>query len=325
MQKGKNDLAVEVYRWSDGSYLEDQDTWRLSGIYRDVYLFAAPAVHISDFAVRTDLDDDYKDAVLMVRPKLQNPKNKDLTGWTVQGQLYDSDDEPVLDKPMKENAWPIMKAWFATQRGPVKFDLLKAKVKNPKKWSAEKPNLYTLVLTLVDNRGKIIEAESCKVGFREVELTGKGLLVNGKSVKLYGVCRHESHPDDGDVVALEDMIQDAKLMKQYNINAVRTSHYPDDPKWYDVCDEYGIYLIDETNLETHGVTGYLSNRPEWHGAFVERAIRMVERDKNHPSIIFWSLGNESGSGPNHAAMAGWMKRDFPPPSPVPVAGQVVQL
>ena len=306
LQKGENVLAVEVYRWSDGSYLEDQDTWRLSGIYRNVYLFAAPQVHISDFAVRTDLDADYKDAVLMVRPKLQNPQNKDLTDWTVQAQLYNSDDKPVLDEPMKEKAWPIMKAWFATQRGPVKFGLLQAKVKNPEKWSAEKPYLYTLVLTLADNAGKIIEAQSCKVGFREVELTDKGLLINGKSVKLYGVCRHESHPDSGDVVTLEDMIEDVKLMKQHNINAVRTSHYPDDPKWYDVCDKYGIYLIDEANLETHGVTGYLSNSPEWHAAFVERAIRMVERDKNHPSIIFWSLGNESGCGPNHAAMAGWI-------------------
>jgi beta-galactosidase len=306
LQKGENILAVEVYRWCDGSYLEDQDTWRLSGIYRDVYLFAAPQVHISDFFVQTDLDEDYRDAVLKIRPKLVNYQNKDLKGWTVQAQLYNVNNEPVLDENMKEDAWSIMYAWFATQRNPVKFPLLQAEVKNPKKWSAEQPNLYTLVLTLVDDKGKVIEALSCKVGFREIEIKDQKLLINGKSIKLYGVNRHESHPDYGDTIPLEAMIQDIKLLKQCNINAVRTSHYPDDPKWYDLCDKYGMYLIDETNLETHGTIAYLTNRSEWHAAYVERAIRVVERDKNHPSVIFWSLGNESGSGPNHAAMAGWI-------------------
>jgi len=306
LKDGKNILAAEVYRWSDGSYLEDQDTWRLSGIYRDVYLFAAPQVHISDFFVQTDLDENYKNAVLKIRPRLVNYQNADISDWTVQGQLYDCQNKPVLEKNMKEDAWTIMYAWFATQRNPVKFPLLQAEIKNPEKWSAEQPNLYTLVLTLVDDKGKVVEALSCKVGFREIEIKERKLLINGKSVKLYGVNRHESHPDYGDTIPLESMIQDLKLLKQCNINAVRTSHYPDDPKWYDLCDKYGIYLIDETNIETHGVIGYLTNRPEWHQAFVERAIRVVERDKNHPSVVFWSLGNESGSGPNHAAMAGWI-------------------
>ncbi len=303
---GKNVLAAEVYRWCDGSYLEDQDTWRLSGIYRDVYLFSTPPVHISDFFVRTKLDEKYEDATLMIRPRLRNFENQDLTGWIVQAQLYDLQNKPVFSEPIKERAWAVMRAWYATQRSTVRFPLLQAKVANPKKWSAEQPNLYTLVLTLLDNEGSIIEAESCKVGFRKVEVKNEQLLINGRPVLLYGVCRHEHNPDRGDAVSLSDMIQDIKLMKQNNINAVRTSHYPNDPRWYDLCDEYGIYLIDEINIETHGVTGLLSNDPQWHSAFVDRAISVVERDKNHPSIIFWSLGNESGCGPNHAAMAGWI-------------------
>ncbi|MHC4842314.1 MAG: beta-galactosidase, LacZ type [Planctomycetota bacterium] len=306
LNDGENILAVEVYRWCDGSYLEDQDTWRLSGIYRDVYLFAAPQVHICDFFVQTDLDEDYKDAILKVQPKLANYQDKDVTDWTVQAQLYNEKDEPVLDEEMKEDAWSILYAWYATQRTPVKFPLLQAAVKNPKKWSAEQPNLYTLVMTLVDDKGNVVEAESCKVGFREIEIKDKKLLINGKSVKLYGVNRHESHPDFGDTIPVESMVKDLELLKQCNINAVRTSHYPDDPKWYDLCDKYGIYLIDETNIETHGTIAYLTNRSEWHQAYVERAISVVERDKNHPSVIFWSLGNESGWGSNHAAMAGWI-------------------
>ncbi|HIJ70495.1 MAG TPA: hypothetical protein HPP87_03930 [Planctomycetes bacterium] len=276
----------------------------MSGIYRDVYLFAAPQVHIFDFFAQTDLDEDYKDAVLKIQPRVVKYQHKDLTDWTIQAQLYDNQNRPVLEQNIKKDVWSIMYAWFATQRNPVKFPLLATKIKDPKKWSAEQPNLYTLVLTLVDDKGKIVEAKSCKVGFREIEIKNKTLYINGKKVKLYGVNRHESHPDYGDTIPLESMLQDIKLLKQCNINAVRTSHYPDDPKWYDLCDKYGIYLIDETNIETHGTIGYLTNRSEWHQAYVERAIRVVERDKNHPSVIFWSLGNESGSGPNHAAMAG---------------------
>jgi len=212
-----------------------------------------------------------------------------------------------------------MKKWYASQRSSVKIGLLQGRVTNPKKWSAEQPNLYTLVLSLRDAEGNTIEAESCKVGFREVELKDGQLFINGQSVQLCGVNRHEHDPDHGRAISLSRMIQDVKLLKQNNINAVRTSHYPDDPKWYDLCDRYGIYLIDESNLETHGVHGLLANNATWHAAFVERAIRMVERDKNHPSVIFWSLGNESGCGPNHAAMAGWV-HDYDPTRPVHYEG-----
>jgi beta-galactosidase len=318
LKPGENIIAAEVYRWSDGSYLEDQDMWRLSGIYRNVYLFAAPQIHIRDFFVRTDLDEDYKDATLMIRPKISNYNDRDAEGWTVEAQLYDPNKEPVLTEPLTRSVSSIINEKYP-QRDNVKFALLEAKVSNPKKWSAEFPNLYTLVLSLRDNQGNTVETESCRVGFREVEIKQGRLFVNGRSVKLFGVNRHEHDPDHGRAIPLSRMIQDIKLLKQNNINAVRTSHYPDDPAWYELCDEYGIYLIDEANLESHGLKGYLSNVPQWHNAFVERAIRMVERDKNHPSVIFWSLGNETGCGPNHAAMAGWIKQ-YDPTRPIHYEG-----
>jgi beta-galactosidase len=305
LKPGANTLAVEVYRWSDGSYLEDQDMWRLSGIYRNVYLFSTPQVHIRDFAVRTDLDDNYTYANLMIRPRITNYTTDDLKGWTVEAQLYDADAKPVLSEALSRSVSSIIGERYP-QRGNVPFELLKTTIENPHKWSAESPYLYTLVITLKDSEGKAVEIESCRVGFREVEIKDGQLFVNGKSIKLFGVNRHEHDPDYGRAVPVSQMIQDIKLLKTHNLNAVRTSHYPDDPTWYDLCDEYGIYLIDEANLETHGVGGYFSNVPEWNTAFMERAIRMVERDKNHPSVIFWSLGNESGCGSNHAAMAAWI-------------------
>jgi beta-galactosidase len=304
LRKGENVLAAKVHRWSDGSFLEDQDTWRLNGIYRDVYLFSTPKAHIADFFVQTDLDENYQDAVLGIRPRLETYENINLDEWTVQAQLYDAEGDPVLESPMSRDAWSILYAWYATQRTNVDFPLLETTIKNPNLWTAETPYLYSLVISLVDGEGKTVEAESCRVGFREIDLNSDGLFINGEPIKLYGICRHEHDPDSGDAVPYERMVQDAKLMKQLNINAVRTSHYPNDPRWYDLCDEYGIYVIDEVNLETHGTIGLLTNDPQWHNAYVDRGVRLVERDKNHPSVIFWSLGNESGSGPNHAAMAG---------------------
>ncbi len=318
LKPGTNAVAAEVYRWSDGSYLEDQDMWRTSGIYRNVYLFSTPPAHIRDFAVRATLDDQYKDGVLMIRPKLATYGGGELKGWTVQAQLYDGDKKPVLSEPLKIEARAILRESYP-QRDNVKFALLEAKVPDVAQWSAEIPNLYTLVLTLNDSAGKVVEAESCRAGFRRVEIKDGRLFVNGRSIKLFGVNRHEHDPDGCRTVPVSRMIQDIKLLKSNNLNAVRTSHYPDDPQWYDLCDEYGIYLIDEANLETHGVGGLLSNIPAWHTSFVERAIRMVERDKNHASVIFWSLGNESGCGPNHAAMAAWI-HDYDPTRPIHYEG-----
>jgi beta-galactosidase len=185
---------------------------------------------------------------------------------------------------------------------------MEATVKNPLKWSDEEPNLYTLVLSLEDSLGHVLEAKLCKVGFRSIEFSKKNskLLINGKETYLYGVNRHDFDPVKGKALSREDILKDVRQIKQFNFNCIRTSHYPNDPYFYDLCDEYGILVIDEANLETHGTGGLLSNNPEWTHAFMERATRMVERDKNHPGIIIWSLGNESGSGPNHAAMAAWI-------------------
>jgi beta-galactosidase len=322
LQPGVNTVAAQVYRWSDGSYLEDQDFIRLSGIYRNVYLFSTPAVHIRDFAVRATLDDQYEDGVLLIRPKLATYSEPNLRGWTVQAQLFDADEKPVLGQPMMTDALRVTSESYP-QRGNVSFARMQATVPDVKKWSDEIPNLYTLVLTLHDSSGHVVEAERCRVGFRRVEIKDGQFFVNGQSIRFFGTNRHEHDPDTGRAVPVSRMIQDIKLMKSNNINAVRTSHYPNAPEWYDLCDQYGIYLIDETNLETHGVGGLLSNTPVWHTAFLERAIRMVERDKNHASVVFWSLGNESGCGPNHAAMAGWI-HDYDSTRPVHYEGAGVR-
>jgi beta-galactosidase len=318
LREGENLLAVQVFRWSDGSYLEDQDTWRLSGIYRDVFLYSTPSVHISDFAVRTDLDDAYQNATLMIRPRIRTFGGATAEGWSVEAQLYDAEGRPVFESPLALDARAILKE-KRPQRGNTPFGLLQGPVSAPLLWTAETPRLYTLVLSLKDAAGALVETESARIGFREAEVRDGRLLLNGRPIRLYGVDRHDHDPVTGQTVSLERMIQDVELLKQNNINAVRTSHYPNDPRWYDLCDRYGIYLVDEANLETHGVTGQLTNDPTWHAAFVDRAISLVERDKNHPSVIFWSLGNEAGMGPNHAAMAGWI-REYDPTRPIHYEG-----
>lgn len=306
LKEGENLLAVQVYRWSDGVYLEDQDHWRLSGIQRDVFITASPKVQLYDFFVKTDLNEAYRDATLRIRPKIKVFNDQSIDGWRLEAQLFDDKQNPVLTQNLTRPVKEIIHEYY-NQRGKPKFGLLEAKIPNPKKWSAEHPNLYTLVFYLKDGKGFIKEYRSTKIGFREAELKDGELFVNGVSVLLYGVNRHDHDAVKGKVVNEDLMLKDILTMKQFNINAVRTSHYPNDPRWYELCDEYGIYVMDEANLETHQLGGFLSNQSEWGSAFLERATRMVERDKNHPSIIFWSLGNESGSGPNHQAMAGWIK------------------
>ncbi|MCB4807875.1 DUF4981 domain-containing protein [Tamlana sp. 62-3] len=306
LKEGENTLAVKVFRWSDGVYLEDQDHWRLSGIHRDVYLTAAPKVQLYDFFVKTDLDENYEDAELQIRPKIKVFDGASLEGYVLETMLFDDNGTPVLETPLTINAKKVYNEKYE-QRGKPNFAMLKAQIKNPKKWSAEQPNLYTLVFTLKDKEGNVAEARSTKIGFREIEFKDGELFVNGESTLMYGVNRHDHSALTGKVVSEELMLKDILLMKQFNINAVRTSHYPNNEKWYELCDEYGIYVMDEANLETHHLGGKLSNDASWSSAFLERAVRMVERDKNHPSVIFWSLGNESGSGFNHATMANWMR------------------
>lgn len=309
LNAGKNAIAVKVFRWSDGTYLEDQDHWRLSGIHRDVYLAASPKVQLNDFFVQTDLDKNYENATLKIRPKIKVYDGGGVSGYKVEAQLFDGENG-VFESPISIGAEKIVGERYP-QRANVNFALLEKEIENPKKWSAEYPNLYTLVISLKDKNDAVVESRSCKVGFREVEFIDGELHVNGKPVLIYGANRHDHDEYGGKVVSEESMMQDILMLKKFNFNAIRTSHYPNNPRWYELCDEYGIYLMDETNIETHGLGGKLSNEADWMKSFVERAQRMVERDKNHPSIIFWSLGNESGSGPNHAAMSAWIKEYDP--------------
>jgi beta-galactosidase len=318
VQKGKNTVAVQVFRWSDGSYLEDQDHWRMSGIQREVMLLAQPRVALNDFFVKTKFDENLEDALLQIRPKVTMKDSINIEGWTVEAMLYSPTDKPKLAQPLKIDLSKIVYEEYP-QRDNVKFALLETKVESPQKWSAELPVLYTLVLSLKDNNGTVLESRSCKVGFRDIHIQDGVFLVNGKPVKLYGVNRHDHSETGGKTVTRDEMLKDVLLMKQHNLNAVRTCHYPNDPYFYDLCDQYGLYVMDEANIETHHASGYLTNQPQWHFAYADRVIRMVERDKNHASIISWSLGNESGTGPNHAAAAGWVK-DFDPTRPIHYEG-----
>jgi beta-galactosidase len=311
--EGENILAAEVYRWSDGSYLEDQDMWRFSGIYRDAYLFSTPAVHVRDFFVRSDLDERYKDASLRATVKIRNYGAEVAGAHTVDVTLLGPTGTPVGNDPLMSQTVSDIAA-----RGETVLEMV-ASVVNPRKWSAETPNLYTVLLTLKDGDGRVVEVERCAIGFRKVEIKENQLFVNGASIKIKGVNRHEHDPDHGRAIPLSRMIQDIKLLKQNNINTVRTSHYPDQPVWYDLCDRYGIYLIDEANIESHGM-GYrldetLGNNPVWEKAHVARVTSMVERDKNHPSVIVWSMGNEAGSGCNFDA-ASAAARKIDPTRPI---------
>ena len=309
LQPGENRLAVQVFKWTDGSYLEDADHWRMAGIHREVFLSAKPDAAIGDFGVRTIFDADMRDALLQIRPAIDLREGASAAGWQLGARLYAPDGTPSgreLTLPVEEilaEAYP--------QRDNVYFALLEERITAPEKWSAENPALYTLVLTLRDAAGKLAEARSCKVGFRDVRLRGREMLVNGVPVKLCGVNRHDHDQYGGKTVSRESMEEDVRLMKRLNINSVRTSHYPNDPYFYELCDRYGLYVVDEANIETHGKGGLLSNDPQWITPFLERVSRMVIRDRNHPSVIMWSLGNESGCGPAHAAAAGWAK-DYDP-------------
>jgi len=302
VRPGENTLAVRMYRWSDGSYLEDQDHWRLSGIHRDVYLVAVPGVHVRDVWVRTELDENYQDAVLRVSAQIRNYRHRDAVGCVVEVELFDTGANLQICKSARA---------ISVRAGDEVTLEMEQAVAGPEKWSAENPYLYTLLVTLKDPAGDVLEVQSCRVGFRQVELRDGQMLVNGVPVVIKGVNRHDHDPDGGKAVTVDSMVEDIRLMKQFNLNAVRTSHYPNDPRWYDLCDEYGLYVFDEANIETHGVWDRLTRDPEWKTAFMERMARMVERDKNHPCVVVWSLGNESGYGLNHEAIADWVHRRDP--------------
>ena len=319
IKKGGNQIAVEVYKYSDGSYLEDQDFWRFGGIHRDVLLYHTPDVRLRDVAVRASMD-----GVLQVNPQFSVYEGETGNGYRLVATLLDGmltvgcdslAAEEVLDLDHKAKR---MNEWFP-QRGYRKFNRMEMKVANPKLWSCEQPNLYTLRLELKGPDGKTVENTELKVGFRTINIKNGQLLINGQPIKIRGVNRHEHDPYTARVMSEERMLQDLRLMKQANINAVRLAHYPNCPRWYELCDSMGMYLMDEADCETHGLRGTLASTSDWGDAFLDRAIRMAERDKNHPSVIFWSLGNESGYGPNHAAMSAWL-HEFDPTRPVHYEG-----
>ncbi len=303
VRDGENILAAEVYRWSDGSYLEDQDFWRLSGIDRGVFMYSVPEVCLRDFFIKAGLDSDCRDGILEIDVDIKNYSPDDPGNISVRVDLLDDIGDSMLPEPLEKTA--------SVRLNGEERIVFSETVTNPRKWSAETPALYTVVISLLNESGEIVEAVSRKTGFRKVEIKDGRLMVNGVPILIKGVNRHEHHPVTGHSISVESMIEDIQLMKQFNINAVRASHYPNDPRWYDLCDRYGLYVVDEANIESHGM-GYeegitLAGKPEWEKAHMERAVRMVERDKNHPSIITWSIGNEAGDGENFVNIYNWIK------------------
>ena len=318
IKKGENQIAIEVYKYSDGSYLEDQDFWRFGGIHRDVLLYHTPDIRLRDVAVRTG------ENTLAINPQFSVYDGETGEGYQLIATLLDANRPvgcdtlaavEVLDLQHKAAR---MNEWYP-QRGHRKFNRMEIHVDSPKLWSAEQPHLYTLLLQLQKADGTIVEQTEQKVGFRTIHIAGGQLLINGQPIKIRGVNRHEHDPYRARVMTEELMLKDLQLMKQAHVNAVRLSHYPNCPRWYELCDSIGMYIMDEADAETHGLRGTLASTPDWAGAFLDRAIRMAERDKNHPSVIFWSLGNESGYGPNQAAMSAWL-HEFDPTRPVHYEG-----
>jgi len=298
LKGGNNSVSVEVYRWCDGSYLEDQDFWRLSGIQRTVFLHARPKTFIADFFVVGDLVNNYSDGLLKLDVSLKGSA-PDENGFVVDASLFEGAQKLFTET----NAVRLTEG-----KGIVNFA---KNLPDIKKWSAEKPNLYSLVISLKDKNGNIVESVSTKVGFRKVEIVNSQLLINGVAIRIKGTNMHEHNEVTGHVIDEATVLKDIRIMKSNNINAVRTSHYPQQEFWYDMCDKYGLYLVDEADIESHGI-GYdkdvtLADKPEWAAAHLDRMQRMVERDKNHPSVIIWSMGNEAGDGHNFLNGYKWIK------------------
>jgi beta-galactosidase len=308
LKAGKNSLAVEVYRWSDGSYLEDQDFWRLSGIDRDVYLYSTNDIRISDFFAKPDLDSNYKNGSLNIEVNLKNLTSVAINNQKLEAKLVDATGATVFVKDLKVD--------LAANTNPTIN--IAQNVSSPKLWSSEAPNLYTLLLSLKNEKGNIIETVSTQIGFRKVELKGGQLLVNGVRIMFHGVNIHEHNPVTGHYQDEVTMMKDIKMMKQLNINSVRCSHYPNNLLWVKLCNKYGLYLVDEANIESHGMgvegQSFMNPKthpaylPEWHAAHMDRIFSLVERDKNQPSVILWSLGNECANGPVFYDAYKWIKK-----------------
>ncbi|MFV0607349.1 MAG: glycoside hydrolase family 2 TIM barrel-domain containing protein [Niabella sp.] len=306
LQNGKNLLSVQVFRWHDGSYLEDQDFWRLSGIERDVYLWALPKTSIWDFFIKGDLDNNYNNGLFNAVVTLRQFKNATTKNGKLNIELFDKSGKSIFkqQKNITLNNSELQTISFA------------GTIKTPEKWSAEKPNLYDCIISFTPTNGETIYT-GAKIGFRKIEMKNAVLMVNGVPLRVTGVNRHEHDPLLGHVPTKDLMLKDIVLMKQHNINADRTCHYPNDPLWYKLCDQYGIYIVGEANIETHGMgaekqgwfdkSKHICYLPEWAPSIIDRHKRMVERDKNHPSVILWSLGNESGNGDVMKDAYKWMK------------------
>lgn len=310
LKKGSNEMTVQVFNLSDGSYIEDQDFWRLSGIYRDVYLFATPQVRMRDFAVWPELDEEYRDAELHVEVAVENLNRRAGENLTLR---------TTLKNPAGETIGVNQSDPFTVQGGAEEKVILTTAVPNPLKWTAETPHLYKVGIELLTAGGEAVQAFVVNSGFRKIEIKDALFLVNGQPVTIKGVNKHEFDMYRGRAVTRESMIRDIVLMKQHNINAVRTCHYPNTPEWYSLCDEYGLYVVDEGNVESHGLWDaryFVGERDEWQKAIVERTVNMVLRDRNHPSIVFWSMGNESGWGKNFDAAYQAMKAVDPQTRPV---------
>lgn len=290
VQPGKNQVAVEVYRWSDGSYLEDQDMFRLSGIHRDVYLVATPKVQLRDIHLTSVLSSRYDKAELHVKSKIRN-HGKTIKNGSVRISLLDETGKNLRQVITETGALAAGKEIVVNSKGSIR---------DPKLWSAENPYLYTVNIELLDENGKVTETTTQQYGFRHIEIRNKKVFINGMLTLFKGANRHDTHPQYGKAIPVESMIEDILLFKRHNLNTIRTSHYPNDPKMYGLFDYYGLYVMDEADQECHGNMSLTAN-PAWEAAFVDRMVRMVERDKNHPSVIFWSLGNESGGGCNAVA------------------------
>ena len=305
-----NTVYCEVYRYSSGSYLEDQDHWRMSGLHRQVYVQSTPRNHLSDLFAKPTIKEDGMTGHLLIEPTIDYRNPEKIRDWTTEMVLFDQAGRQV-GETVSRSLNPVI-AYF--QRGAYhnpygvhQFYQLEMDVPNVQAWTAETPNLYRLVVSIKDGDGLAVDHVGLNVGFRNVTWGGEGLFVNGNNVILYGVNRHDHSAVNGKAVTRAEIREDLRLMKAFNINAIRTSHYPNDPYLYELADSVGLYVMDETNIETHKAGSMISSMPMFATPMLDRAVRMVERDKNHPSIISWSLGNEAGTGPNHAAMAAWIK------------------
>jgi beta-galactosidase len=311
IKPGKNTLAIEVYRFTSGSYLEDQDMWRLSGIFRNVTLWSASQEHIRDYFIKTNLDKQYKNAVVVATAKVKNYGTTATKAHQVTVSLYNG--TTAVPGAVGKKVVPALKPGEEVNV-EVSF-----KVNNPEKWTAETPKLYTSVISLTEGNSNV-ETLSSRTGFREIEIKGRLFLVNGVPIKLKGVNRHENWPDDGHAVTDEQMIKDIVLIKQTNSNHVRTCHYSDDPRWYELCDEYGIYLVAEANVECHGAMNQFNDEPRIKAAIIDRNVANVENFKNHPSVVIWSLGNENGSGGGNFRAALKAVKDIDPDRPTHYEG-----